>query len=186
MMHEEVPETRGVDTHGLQLFVNLPAREKLTAPRVLHLDAGRAPVDAPGDGVEVRVLTGQSGQATGLIAPVPAVTMLDVRLAPNAAYEYRAADGDTVIALGWDGGGTAGPAATISASSAVVFARERGAAQFRAGASGLRFLLLAGTPIGERVVFRGPFAMSDEAQAEDAFRRYRAGEMGRLTSSFEG
>jgi redox-sensitive bicupin YhaK (pirin superfamily) len=48
-----------------------------------------------------------------------------------------------------------------------------------------RFLLLAGMPVGERVVFRGPFAMADEAQAEDAFRRFRAGEMGSLRASFD-
>lgn len=55
---------------------------------------------------------------------------------------------------------------------------------FRAGPEGLRFLLLAGQPLGESVVFRGPFAMASDAQAEEAFARYRAGEMGALSASF--
>lgn len=184
VVHEEVPETRGVEAHGIQLFVNLPASKKLVAPTSMHLDAGDVPVDAPGDGVTARVFAGRSGQVTSRIEPLPPVTLLDVRLAPNAEYRFDAAPGETVLALGWDGGGTAGEGSTFGRGQAVVFERTRGAARFKAGATGLRFHLLAGQPLGEPVVFRGPFAMSDERQAKEASIRYQAGEMGALSPSF--
>lgn len=184
VVHEEVPAQRGVEAHGIQLFVNLPASKKLTAPLSMHLDAKDVQVDAPGDGVEARVLVGRSGQVVSRIEPLPAVTLLDVRLAPNAEYRFDAAPGETVLALGWDGAGEAGASARFGRSHAVVFERSQGAARFKAGPGGMRFHLLAGQPLGEPVVFRGPFAMSDERQAREAFARYQAGEMGSLQASF--
>jgi redox-sensitive bicupin YhaK (pirin superfamily) len=185
MMHEEVPESAGTDTHGLQLFVNLPASLKMTTPRALHVDADKVPLDSPGDGVEVRVLVGRSGAAVSHIAPLPPITMLDVRLGPNKELRHQPQAGATVVAIGWDGAGSAADGAAFGRAQAIAFERaEAGEVRFRAGASGLRFLLLAGQPIGEPVVFRGPFAMSNELQAEDAFRRYRAGDMGQLKASF--
>jgi redox-sensitive bicupin YhaK (pirin superfamily) len=180
MMHEEVPEHAGVDSHGLQLFVNLPASQKLTTPRALHVDADKVPVAAPGDGLEVRVLTGSFGEATSRIEPLPPVTMLDV--GPNTRLQH--AFDETVLAIGWDGAGEAGDGAAFGRAQAVAFERASGLVEFKAGASGLRFLLLAGTPLGERVIFRGPFAMSNDQQLDEAYRRFRAGEMGRLSSSF--
>lgn len=184
MMHEEVPEHAGVDSHGLQLFVNLPATQKLTQPRALHVDADSVPIASPGDGIEVRVLTGRFGTTTSLIEPLPAVTMLDVRLQPNTSLQHDAEPNETVLGIGWDGDGVAGDGARFGRAHAIAFERSQGVVSFKAGPKGLRFLLLAGAPLGEEVVFRGPFAMSNEDQIEDAIRRYRAGGMGRLSPSF--
>ncbi len=184
MMHEEVPENAGVDSHGLQLFVNLPATRKLSEPRALHVDADRVPIASPGDGIEVRVLTGRFGEVASIIEPLPPITLLDVRLRPGATLQLDAGADHTVLAIGWDGAGEAGDGAAFGRARALAFERATGVVRFASGASGLSFLLLAGAPLGERVLFRGPFAMSDETQIEDAYRRYRAGEMGRLAASF--
>ncbi|MBL8739689.1 MAG: hypothetical protein JNK04_01305, partial [Myxococcales bacterium] len=155
-----------------------------TQPRAFHVDADRVPVASPGDGIEVRVLTGRFGTTTSIIEPLPLVTLLDVRLQPNTTLQHDAGPNETVLGIGWDGEGQAGDGARFGRAHAVAFERAEGVVSFKAGPKGLRFLLLAGAPLGEQVVFRGPFAMSNEDQIEDAMRRYRSGGMGRLTSSF--
>jgi redox-sensitive bicupin YhaK (pirin superfamily) len=180
MMHEEVPERRGVPCHGLQMFVNLKDEHKRAAPAAYHASRHDVPEVRPSDGARVRVLTGTfGGIASPLTQLLTPVTLLDVHLAPGAMASVDAPQAHNAFAMTIRGEGKVGDAA-ISEHEAVVFARDGDAVQIEAGPRGLHFLFGAGAPIGEPVVFGGPFAMTRQQDIDDARQRFARGEMGRL------
>lgn len=188
MLHEEVPEAPGVVCHGLQMFVNLRADHKRLPPRAFHLDAERVPEVRPSEGARVRVLVGGFGGVdspmTGLATPI---LLLDVQLAAGGAVEIPVERGWTAFALTLAGAGVTGPAGgegPIEAHEAHGFRDDGDGVRFAAGGRGLHLLVAAGRPIGEPVVFGGPFVGTTRAEVDASYERYRRGEMGRLERSF--
>ncbi|MBL8956387.1 MAG: pirin family protein, partial [Myxococcaceae bacterium] len=108
IIHEEVPVVRGVDCHGLQMFVNLPVARHRAEPRALHLEANDVQVLAPAEGVRVRVLAGAAGGVRSSLDVVPSVTFLDVQLKPGAVFELPVLEGHTAFVMGVSGRGLAG------------------------------------------------------------------------------
>ena len=121
-----------------------------------------------------------------LIDLLTKITLLDVQLAAGAQLHLPIPD-PTCVLMTRAGAGTAGPKGrptTLQAHQGLGFASAGDHVELTAGASGLQLLVAAGTPIGEPVMFGGPFAMTNKADLEAAFARYRGGEMGRLEPSF--
>ncbi|MCG5053850.1 MAG: pirin family protein [Myxococcales bacterium] len=189
MMHEEIPERPGVDCHGLQMFVNLRRADKQAPPRAFHLDRQQVPVfEAPG--ARVRVLAGALG---GLAAPLEGLLtdafLFDVQLSPSARLVLDVDPTHNVFALALSGDGTADPegapiaASPSSSCRAVGFAREGNTLSLASGPHGLHLIVGGGAPLGEPVVFGGPFVMTSPEDISDAFARFARGEMGRLAPS---
>lgn len=188
MMHEEVPEVPGRECHGLQMFVNLRGDHKQADPRAFHVSAAEVPEAKPGPGVRVRVLAGAFADATSplheLLTPV---FFADLHLAPGAFVELPAATGSTAFALVVKGNGTTLSGRSeieLAAHSAVGFAHDGDRLQLRGGERGLELLVGIGAPLGEPVVFGGPFAMTNRQELREAQERFERGEMGRLDASF--
>lgn len=180
MMHEEVPERRGVEGHGLQIFVNLRIAEKLIAPRAFHVDAAEVPVVDARDGARVRVLCGAfEGRRSPLDQLSTPVLLLDVHLDPGARVTVPVPREQTAFALSIAGSGHAG-GSPFGPNAAVSFAEDGDALSLAAGSEGLHVVVGAGAPLREPVVFGGPFAMGSREAIEDAYARYRRGDMGRL------
>lgn len=180
MMHEEIPEVPGVESHGLQVFVNLRSDHKLQPPRALRVEPADVPVVLE-DGVRIRVLAGaQRGRRSPLDGLLTPVLMLDVHLAPGARTRVQVDAGDNAFAVTLGGSGQLG-SAPCGAHHAVGFAADGDEIALEAGTAGLHVLVAAGRPLGEPVVFGGPFVMTDQAGVDAAFDRYRRGEMGRLS-----
>lgn len=183
VVHEEVPERPGIDSHGLQIFVNLSARDKLAAPSAFHLDGSEVPLVTPSVGARVRVLAGSFGDTRSPLGPLlTPVTLLDVRLEPGARLEVPAVEPMAFAMVLQGSGRTAGE--DLEAHQAVGFGPGPEPLVFEAGPAGLQFIIGAGSPLREPVVFGGPFAMTSRAEVEAAFQRYQAGEMGALRPSF--
>lgn len=187
MLHEEIPEAPGTVCHGLQMFVNLRSDHKRAAPQAWHVDSKGIPELHPTPGAKVRVLAGDHG---GKVSPLPdlltRIILLDVQLAPGAHLELVIPE-RTCVLMTRLGGGALGPRGEgheLKAHHGVGLAADGQGVELTAGPQGLHLLLGAGQPIGEPVVFGGPFAMTNRADVEDAFARYRLGEMGRLEPSF--
>lgn len=187
MMHEEIPEVPGLESHGVQMFVNLRRPDKDAEPRAFHVEADDVP-EVRGQGARIRVLAGELGghrsPLTELLTPI---LFLDVHIEAGAEIRVplNARQHGFVFAIAGDGVvGSADDRRALAAHGAAVFARDGDEAQLRAGAAGLQVLLLAGEPIGEPVVFGGPFAMTSRADIDAAFSRFERGEMGRLEPSF--
>ena len=181
LIHNEIP-AEGVVAHSLQLWVNLPAADKMTAPSYQDLVGAAAPKRRE-PGVEVRVFSGESG---GVIAHtknhVP-VTMIEIRLDPNAhVVQDLPADFNAVIVV-LDGEGVAGADGKSIVAGDVAWLTRRdhtdpSTVTIAAGKKPLRTLLYAGRPLRESVVADGPFVMNTRAEIEQAYADYRAGRFG--------
>src|SRR5207237_8195672 len=136
---------------GFQLWINLPAKDKMKPASYRDLDASEIPEVALADGGKVRVI---AGSVKGTDAPVKPgatdATYLDVHLPVGATFRHPVKDGYNAFAYVYEGA-----LEGIPTHGAAVFTTE-GDVQVKAGDQGARFLLLAGRPIGEPVVPYGP------------------------------
>lgn len=185
IVHEEVPQKPGHTVHGLQIFVNLPARMKRMPPSVHHLNAPYVPVRLTESGARVRVVVGSFEDATSPHVPVVPVTLLDVSIAPSGTFEHRCEGDANAIAYVLAGNGAFGARSRfVRRDDAATFAHDGDRLRVWAGKQGMRLVLLTGRPLRERVVSRGPFFMSSVDDLEAAFEDYRLGRMGALDASF--
>jgi redox-sensitive bicupin YhaK (pirin superfamily) len=187
VQHEEVPEAPGVEGHGLQMWVDHAAADRLVPPCSYHLDASEVPEAHPSPGARVRVLVGAFAGVDAAFVPVPRITLLDVHLGAGGAVEVPAAPDRTALVLVVAGSDETGPAerpGSLRAHDAAVFAQDGDRLALRGGPDGVHAIVGHGVPLGGPTLFGGPFVMSSREQLEDAARRHRAGEMGRLDPSF--
>jgi hypothetical protein len=177
IIHQEMPQRFDGFMRALQLWVNLPAAEKMSPPRYREVPAMAIPEAIPAAGVRVQVIAGEVAGFRGPVTDVVAEPeLLDVWLAPGAELEHPVPDGHTVLAYVLEGGGfldaergrplRAGELAVLADGDAVRAAAEE---------QPLRFLLMAGRPLGEPVAWQGPIVMSTRAELETAFRELSAG-----------
>ncbi|CAG9460114.1 unnamed protein product [Pedinophyceae sp. YPF-701] len=176
IIHSEMPEMEpGEPLWGFQLWQNLPAKDKMCKPQYQDIQADKIPV-ATADGVTVRVLAGEALGTKGVITLRNPGMMLDVQLQEGATFQQHVPSEYNAFAYVCDGAGKLS-GQKVAKEHAVVFAREGDLVEASAGAEGMRFLLFAGKPIGEKIVQYGPFVMNTEAEIEQAFLDYQ---MGRL------
>lgn len=173
-LHEEFPLEPGKLAHGLQIFVNLPERSQLQAPRALHLSRHDMP-RLQGAGWRATVVFGAWGGARApLDLPVQA-SLAIAEVNDGAALDLPLPEGEQGFALVVSG--TARVAGeTFKEGSVLAYAQ---ALRFEA-ATPIRLAIFAGQPLRQPVVQHGPFALSSEARIVDAMRRFQNGEMGRL------
>jgi redox-sensitive bicupin YhaK (pirin superfamily) len=180
VVHEEIPAVPGRELHGLQLFVNLSATSKLTAPRVLHLDPGKVPQWRSDAGDRVRVVVGSFEGVSSPLVPAEPFTFLDVRLRGEISVVLPFGHNAVVYVLtGYVGVGADGQQEKVDGGHALALRGGGGRVTFEALPPS-HFLILSGAEIREPVVAEGPFIMNEPSQIEDAVARYRTGAMGRL------
>ena len=187
IVHSEMPSRRlqaeGGRMHGFQLWVNLPARDKMMEPRYQEISAASIPRAVSADGKATAVVI--AGEALGVRAAIDTRTPILYQhwtLAPGAAVAQ-------LIPRDWNGaayvfGGTAriagrevrdGQLAVLGPGDTIDLAVDADATE------SAQLLLLGGAPIGEPVAWYGPFVMNDDAQLQQAIRDYQSGAMGRIT-----
>lgn len=172
LIHDEYPADAGCEAHGLQLFVNLPAEQKLREPAVMRLSPEQMPRRS-GDGWSAVQVFGGTAE---LALPWPtALAVVDVQ--PGALYPLTLAAGEQGFALVVHGRGDAGDL-PVAAGQAVHLAGP--AAAVIKAETVLRLAVCSGRPLQEPVVRHGPFVMNDEGQIVAALQRYQTGAMGRL------
>jgi redox-sensitive bicupin YhaK (pirin superfamily) len=181
LIHNEVP-AEGVTAHSLQLWINLPAADKMVAPRYQDLLAANLPVRREA-GAEIRVFSGASGGVTAPTKTYVPVTILEIRLEAGASVVQELPGDYNAFVVVLEGAGLVGaPGASISSGDVAWLTRDPDAevseVRFSTGETPLRALLFAGRPLREPVVARGPFVMNDAAQIEQAYRDYREGRFG--------
>ncbi|SFB84464.1 pirin family protein [Collimonas sp. OK412] len=181
-VHTEQPEGENPHVHALQIFVNLPAAQKMIDPHATHVDAADVPVfQAPG--VRVRVVTGESqGLRSPARLPQP-FTLLDGFLEAGGTFEHAIPAGWNAMVYAVQG--------TLSLS-VDAFACTQPLAEGRAlgatEASAIRlaapdaahFVILSGPALREPMVKHGPLVMNSIEQMDDRLSAYRRGEFGQL------
>ena len=175
VIHSEMPQQSGGLMRGFQLWINLPASEKMSAPGYQEFSAEAFPVHQ-GTGLEVKVLSGEYAGLQGPIEdPHTRVQYLDVRLGSGQAFEHELPADLNVFVHLYEGEAGVADTPLRPYSLAVLGAGER--VGITAGAAGARLILVAGRPIGEPIVQHGPFVMNSQAEIHQAMRDYRDGRL---------
>ena len=178
LVHSEMPEQESGRMRGFQLWVNLPAREKMTEPRYQEFAPDHIPVVAPAAGVEVKVIAGRVGDTVGpIVQPATDPVYLDIALQPGVAWEYALPDGHNAFAYVFEGAATVGEGDDARAleTAEMGVLGGGGALSLRAGEAGARLILVAGTPLREPVVRYGPFVMNTKQELMQAFVDFQEG-----------
>jgi len=178
ILHEEMPQVRPEGIGGLQLWLNLPAREKMTRPKYRDLAGSTlAEIELP-EGARARVIAGDANDGT-LVGPVEGLAVapkfIDVVLPPGARFRETVPRGHTAFAYVDQGEVHFGPAGTDARAPALVVFAEGDLVEASAGPAGGRFLLAAARPLGEPIARYGPFVMNTRAEIEETLRELRSG-----------
>jgi quercetin 2,3-dioxygenase len=175
IVHSEMPLQEAGLMRGFQLWVNLPARDKMAAPRYQDIPADAIPEVARGNGARIRVIAGRTDEGT--VGPIVGIATeplyLDIALTPGADFLQAVPAGHAAFAYVYEGSATIAGTAFSAHQLAVLGDGMRFAAV--AGRAGAKLILVAGRPIGEPVARYGPFVMNTRAELEQAFADYQAG-----------
>ena len=186
IIHSEMPQQTEGRMRGFQLWINLPAREKMKPAAYRNIEAGEIPVVALPGGGEVKVIAG-AASVNGRTTPGPIrggatdALYLDVALPADARFTQPLAAGYSAFVYVFEGSVAVGPAEarrTLGTHSAGVLS-DGDAVEVTGGPEGGRLLLLAGRPLREPVVQYGPFVMNTHEEIEQAIRDYQNGELTR-------
>jgi len=183
IVHSEMPEQENGLMQGFQLWLNLPARDKMNAPAYRDIPAREIPIVTDGQGVRVTVIAGEALGVKGAVQrPVTAPIFLDVRLPAGTRYAQALPAAHNAFVYVYEGEvrvGDRGPAVgswrmgiltTDAAADGVVLAAERPS----------RLLLIGGAPLREPIAQHGPFVMNTIAELRRAFDDYAAGRLGAI------
>jgi quercetin 2,3-dioxygenase len=175
IVHSEMPEQAEGQMQGFQLWVNLPAKDKLVPPRYQDIAADRVPTVDLGGGARAKVLAGEVGGVRGPVDPGATQPMfLDIELAPGGSARVAIPDRHNAFAYVYEGEAKVGDPATRLAAGRIAVLSADGEAAL-ASTSGARLILVAGKPLREPVAKAGPFVMNTQAELAQAFEDFRAG-----------
>jgi hypothetical protein len=175
ILHSEMPEQTEGLMRGFQLWVNLPAKDKLIAPRYQDIPADQVPVADLGGGATARVLAGEIGGVRGPVDPgATQPIFLDIALAAGAAIRAPLPAGHNAFVYVYEGAAQVGePAQTLGGGRIGVL--STGGELSLAADAPARLILVAGKPLREPVAKYGPFVMNTQAELVQAFEDFRAG-----------
>lgn len=188
ILHEEMPEVRAEGIAGLQLWLNLPAREKMARPKYRDLQSDRLPEVEAAEGAQIRMIAGEAA-GVRLTGPVEGLAVapkfVDVTLPPGTAFREGVAQGHTVFAYLDHGDVHFGPERKHVRGPALVIFGDGDLVEASAGPGGGRFLLAAARPLGEPIARYGPFVMNTRAEIEQALQDLRTGHFIRVAPGDE-
>ena len=175
LIHNEVPMD-GRLAHTLQLWVNLPAKDKLVQSHYQDLLAASTPTRRE-PGVEVKVFSGSSGSTRSTTTNHAPVTLVEFTLNQGRSVDLDLPAGFNGFVLVMEGDARIGAARTMLSAGQLAWLtrhKEASSALVRGGDVPTKGLLIAGAPIGESIAAQGPFVMNTEAQLREAVLEYRA------------
>ncbi len=178
IMHEEMPEAGEKGMEGFQLWVNLPADLKMTAPRYQEIPSEEIPVVKQGEGVSVRVIAGEVDGVSGPVTDIFAdPSYLDVSMSPASLFSHPVMRGHNVFAYLFDGQGSFGDddEGRMVESPGLILFEDGDLITARTADNSVRFLLISGSPIGEPIARYGPFVMNTREEIEETLRDIREG-----------
>jgi hypothetical protein len=188
VIHSEMPEKefarKGGRLHGFQLWVNLPKRDKMIAPRYQDIKSSRIPAAESDNGnVKAKVIAGESLGKKAVIDTRTPIMYLHFTIQPGSRVSQPVPQGFNAFAYVVEGEGMFGADGTrATKQQAVLFGNDGNEVVIKAleAKSPLDVLLIAGQPLNEPVARYGPFVMNSEEEIRQAIDDYRSGRMGRI------
>jgi quercetin 2,3-dioxygenase len=180
IIHSEMPQQSEGRMRGFQLWLNLPANEKMKPAAYRDIAAREIPVVLR-DGAQVKVIAGSLGDTVGAIhGGSTDPHYFDVHLAPGAVFEGALPAGHNAFLYVYEGEALVGEERKpLAHRSAGLLSSNEDLISVEAGPKGARVLLLAGKPLREPVVQYGPFVMNTREEIEQAIADYQSGDLAR-------
>jgi quercetin 2,3-dioxygenase len=175
IVHSEMPEQENGLMWGFQLWVNLPAKDKMTAPRYQEIPPAEIPAVALGP-VTVKVIAGTVQNTTGPISGIATdPVFLDISLPAEGQFGLPLPPTHSVFLYPFEGAVEVGESAARIAPSHLAVLGAGDAVRLRASGGAARLLLVAGRPLGEKVARYGPFVMNSPEEIRQAVTDYQRG-----------
>jgi redox-sensitive bicupin YhaK (pirin superfamily) len=175
--HEEAFTRRGGRMHMMQLWVNLPRKDKMAPPGYQPITAADIPVVTLAGGAgTVRVIAGEHEGARGAAHTFTPITLLDVHLAPSGRLTVALPASHNAMAIVTSGSVVAG-GRTAGAGELVLFENDGGRLEL-VGGEEAHVLVLGGEPLNEPIVQYGPFVMNTRDEIREAIEDFEAGKLG--------
>jgi redox-sensitive bicupin YhaK (pirin superfamily) len=183
IVHSEMPEQESGRMAGFQLWVNLAARDKMSAPEYRDVPPAGVPKLERADGVQVRVIAGRLGEVGGAVErPTTEPLVLDIALPPGTRADIALPSGHNAFAYVYAAAVDIGDAAPtrVDAERMAILANDAAADGVRLSAAAdaagpARVLLVAGRPLGEPIAQLGPFVMNTQAELREAVHDFQRG-----------
>lgn len=178
IIHQEMPKGDKTGAMlGFQLWLNLPAREKMCPPRYRGITAAEIPEVRDESGTVIKIICGRIGDTIGPVIGISTdPEYLDITLPAGGSISHPTRPGYTVIAYVIDGSGRFAPDATAECGNTTLVMFSDGEnVVVTAGNQGLRFLFMTGKPLHQPIAWRGPIVMNTEQELVQAFEEYRNG-----------
>ena len=176
LVHSEMPEQEDGLMRGFQLWLNLPAKDKMCAPRYQEYAPEKIPVAKPAPGVAVKVI---AGEVAGVKGPIGGIatdpTYLDIALEKGARFAHRLPKEHNAFAYVFEGSAMMGIKEVEQSQLAVLSQGEL--FTVAADERPARLILVAGRPIREPVAKYGPFVMNTPEEIHQAIADYQAGRL---------
>jgi quercetin 2,3-dioxygenase len=183
IVHEELHEREFARRGGMfevaQLWVNLPAAQKLSPPRYQELPGARIPVVTLPGGATARVIAGECGGIAGAARTVTPLNVWDVRIAAGRRAELEIPQGHNAMVALLRGEVALEGQGRLTGPQIVLLGRDGDRVGLDAK-SDAGLLLLTGVPLDEPIASYGPFVMNTQAEIRQALEDYRSGKMGHL------
>jgi redox-sensitive bicupin YhaK (pirin superfamily) len=179
IVHSEMPQQEEGLMRGFQLWVNLPAADKMCAPRYQNIEPGDIPEVLGEGGVRIRVIAGEVDGTEGAVSGIAVAPIyLDILLPEDTAHTQPVPAGHAALCYVFEGEvsiiAADGTAADVPHHTLAILSDGDGVTM-RAGTEGGQALLIAGKPLNEPVVRYGPFVMNSREEIGQAIDDYRAG-----------
>jgi redox-sensitive bicupin YhaK (pirin superfamily) len=184
VIHSELPEQERGRMEGFQLWLNLPAADKMGTPGYRDIASGEIP-ELVREGVTVRVIAGESHGVAGAVRKaVTEPIYLDLHFAPGASFEQAIPAGHNAFVYVYRGSveidaEQARTPVPMLRMAVLANAADSDGVRLHAGEDGARALLIAGKPLNEPIAQYGPFVMNTQAEIFQAVEDFRAGKFGK-------
>ncbi len=180
ILHEEMPQVRPEGISGFQLWVNLAAKEKMTAPRYQDISANEIPSIERSDGTRMRVITGTVDGVSGPVSGISvAPTYLDVSIPSGVTFTHPVEHGHSAFIYVFNGAvnirAAKNDADVLVQSPKLLVWDEGDAIQLTTTDSAARVLLVSGAPLNEPIARYGPFVMNTRAEIEQTLKELQQG-----------
>lgn len=173
VIHSEMPKQENGLMRGFQLWINLPAANKMDTPEYQEFKSEAFPVIKTSD-YSVKVLIGRFADADApIVDDITDVSYLDIQLAAGKHFQHELTAGNNSFIYVFEGDGKFN-GQYIPSNALIQLGTDDNTPDFIAGEEGARFLLVSGKPINESVVQYGPFVMNSREQIDEAMHDYQS------------
>lgn len=184
IIHSEMPQQTEGLMRGFQLWINLPAREKMSDPGYQEFTPEAIP-ELEQNGTRVRIISGEYGGRHGPVDdPSTDALYLHVRMEPGRDFSQAVPAGHTTFVYVFEGSARLADTALQAHTLAILDDGDH--VDLQAGEQGAEFILVAGRPLGEPIVQQGPFVMNSREEVEQAYADYRDGRLVRSKAPMTG